>query len=75
MKTSVTKRGQTVVPASLRRRYDIDEKTVLQWIDTGETIKVVPIPKDVTTSLRGIARGEKLLDTLLAERRADAGRE
>jgi len=75
MKTSVTKRGQTVIPSPIRRKYEIDEKTSLQWIDTGETIKVIPVPRDVMGSLRGIAKGERLLDTLLEERKADAGRE
>jgi len=75
MKTSVTRRGQTVIPSPIRRKYEIDEKTSLQWIDTGETIKVIPIPRDVMGSLRGIARDERLLDTLLKERETDAGRE
>jgi bifunctional DNA-binding transcriptional regulator/antitoxin component of YhaV-PrlF toxin-antitoxin module len=75
MKTAVTKRGQTVIPSPIRRRYAIDEKTFLQWIDTGETIKVIPIPRDVMGSLRGIAKGERLLDTLLEERERDKGRE
>ncbi len=75
MKTAVTKRGQTVIPSRLRKRYAIDEKTFLQWIDTGETIKVIPIPKDVLGALRGIAKGDKLLDTLRAERKFDKNRE
>jgi bifunctional DNA-binding transcriptional regulator/antitoxin component of YhaV-PrlF toxin-antitoxin module len=64
-----------VIPSQLRKRYAIDEKTSLQWIDTGETIKVIPIPRDVLGALRGIAKGEKLLDTLLAERKFDKNRE
>jgi bifunctional DNA-binding transcriptional regulator/antitoxin component of YhaV-PrlF toxin-antitoxin module len=75
MKTSVTKRGQTVIPSPIRRKYDIDEKTSLQWIDTGETIKVIPIPRDVRGALRGIAKGERLLETLLEERKVDKDRE
>jgi len=75
MKTAVSKRGQTVIPSRLRKRYAIDEKTFLQWIDTGETIKVIPVPRDILRALRGIAKGEKLLDTLLAERKFDKNRE
>lgn len=75
MKTSVTKRGQTVVPAPIRKRYGIDEGVALQWIDTGDTIKVVPIPRDVLKVLRGVAKGEKLLERLLEERRVDGARE
>ena len=75
MKTSVTKRGQTVIPAPIRRKYGIDENVVLQWIDTGETIKVIPVPRDVVKALRGMAKGEGLLVRLLEERRADGVRE
>ena len=75
MKTAVTKRGQKVIPSLLRRRYAIDEKTFLQWIDTGETIKVIPIPRDILGALRGIAKGERFLETLLVERNVDKNRE
>ncbi len=44
METSVTKRGQTVVPAAIRRRYHIDGGSRLVWLDDGETIRVVPVP-------------------------------
>jgi len=75
IKTSVTKRGQTVIPASIRRKYKINEGTILQWIDTEEVIKVIPIPKNAISSLRGIAKGEKLLEKLLKERALDERRE
>ena len=75
MKTQVTKRGQTVIPAAIRRKYGIDENTALQWIDTGETIKLVPVPKDVVKALRGVAKGEGLLQKLLRERSKDAAKE
>ena len=75
MKTLVTKRGQTVIPAPIRKKYGISEGTVLQWIDTGEEIKVVPVPKNVIKAMRGIARGERLLENLLRERGADSARE
>ena len=75
MKTLVTKRGQTVIPAPIRKKYRISEGTVLQWIDTGEGIKVVPVPKDVVKAIRGIARGERLLESLLKERGLDSARE
>jgi len=70
-KSSVTKRGQTVIPASIRKKYHIVEGTRLEWIDTGEGIRVVPIPKDVLGSLKGVAKGEKLVERLLREREED----
>jgi len=71
----VTKRGQTVIPAKIRKRYNIKEGTKVEWIDTGTVIKVVPIPEDPLKALKGIAKGEKLLKKLLRERRKDSERE
>lgn len=75
MQTAVTRRGQTVIPAPLRKRYKIDEGTQLVWLDDGETIRVVPIPADPLRALRGRGRGERLTEKLLAERRKDRERE
>ncbi|MFA4835481.1 MAG: AbrB/MazE/SpoVT family DNA-binding domain-containing protein [Dehalococcoidia bacterium] len=74
MKSTVTRRGQTIIPSSLRRKHDIQEGMTLEWIDTGETIKVIPVPGDPVKALRGTGRGEHLLDTLLASRKKDRDR-
>ncbi len=71
METTVTRRGQTVIPAAIRKRYGIREGGHLAWLDDGETIRVVPIPADPVTALRGSARGKGLTQALLAERRKD----
>ena len=75
MKTAVTKRGQTVIPAPLRKKYGINQNTWLEWLDTGEGIKVEPIPRDVITALRGMGKGKKLVERLIEERKSDAERE
>lgn len=71
MRTTITKRAQTVVPALLRERYGIKGGDFLEWIDDGQVIKVVPIPADPIKALRGSAKGEKLLERLLASRQED----
>jgi AbrB family looped-hinge helix DNA binding protein len=73
-KTVVSRRGQTVVPASIRRRHQIEEGDTLIWMDDGRMIKVIPVPEDVVTSLRGSGKGEQLLEHLLAERKRDQNR-
>ena len=75
MQTAVTKRGQTVIPAAIRKRYQITGQVHLAWLDDGETIRVVPVPPDALASLRGRGRGKKLVDQLLIERRVDLARE
>jgi AbrB family looped-hinge helix DNA binding protein len=71
MRTTVTKRAQTVVPAALRKRYGIKGGDFLEWIDDGKVIKVIPIPADPIKALRGSARGEKLVKKLLKSRQED----
>lgn len=71
MRTTITKRAQTVVPAAIRERYGIKGGDFLEWIDDGQVIKVIPIPADPIKALRGSARGEKLLEHLLQSRRED----
>lgn len=66
--TSVTKRGQTVIPTAIRRRYHIEEGDKLVWFDDGESIRVVPVPSDPIKALRGIAKGTGMLEKLLAAR-------
>ena len=67
MHTLITKRGQTVVPAALRKRYQIEEGDRLVWIDEGSIIRVVPVASDPIQALRGSGRGEGLLQKLLDE--------
>lgn len=71
---SVTKKGQTNIPASIRKRHHIKEGDRLVWLDDGEVIRVVPVPADPLTALRGSGRDEKLLDRLLQNRREDRER-
>lgn len=75
MKTAVTKRGQTVIPAQIRKKYHIQPGDSLVWLDDGQTIKVVPVPADPIRALRGRGRGEQLLERLLVTRREERERD
>jgi len=74
MQTTLTRRGQTVVPAPIRKRYDIREGDQLVWLDDGQTIKVIPVPSDPIRALRGAGRGERLVEKLLISRQEDKQR-
>lgn len=71
MITTVTKRAQTVVPAVIRERYNIKDGDLLEWIDDGQVIKVIPLPADPISALRGSAKGERLTEKLIISRQED----
>lgn len=71
METTVTKRGQTVIPAYIRKQHGIQEGDKLVWLDDGEMIRVVPVPADPIAALQGSGKGENLVARLLAERSRD----
>ena len=74
MQTSVTKRGQTVVPARIRKKYDIKEGDTLVWLEDVDGLKVVPVPQDPIRALRGRGQGEGLGQKLLLKRQEDRER-
>jgi bifunctional DNA-binding transcriptional regulator/antitoxin component of YhaV-PrlF toxin-antitoxin module len=66
MRSTVTTRGQTVVPAKIRRDHAIKPQMRLEWIDDGASIRVVPIPARPVRASKGLTRG--FGDRLLRER-------
>ncbi|MBI2266827.1 MAG: AbrB/MazE/SpoVT family DNA-binding domain-containing protein [Armatimonadetes bacterium] len=67
-KTTVSRRCQTVLPAKIRKRYGIEEGSQLAWVDNGERIEVVPLPRHPIEGLRGAGRGKGLLKALMEYR-------
>ena len=75
METTISKRGTTVVPASIRHRYNIQAGDRIAWIDDGSTIRVAPVLDDPIVALEGSAQGEGLVTQLLQSRQADVRNE
>ncbi len=75
MLTTVSSRGQTSIPAKIRKKYGISANTKLQWIDEGELITVVPIENDPIRAFRGKSRGKNLVKSLLKGRKEERERD
>lgn len=75
MLTTVSSRGQTSIPAEIRKKYGIKGNSKLQWIDEGEFITVVPIGNDPIKSFRGKSEGKALVKSLLEGRREERERD
>jgi AbrB family looped-hinge helix DNA binding protein len=68
METVVSRRGQTVVPAAIRAKYNIKDGDQLVWIDDGLTIRVIPVPADPVAALYGRGKGQGLSRKLMDDR-------
>lgn len=55
----VTRQGQTTIPKPLREKYEIEEGDTVLYIDVGDHITVLPIPKDPLKVLEGLKIDEK----------------
>lgn len=75
MESTVTERGQTAIPAALRKKYGLKAHMKLVWVDTGGGIRVVPVAADTVKSFRGMFKGLGLTESLLRDRREEVERE
>ena len=75
MRTTVSSRGQTAVPAEVRRRFNLKGDSRLEWVIEGDVITLLPIPSDPTRAFRGALRGKYTGKALLRERARERKRE
>jgi AbrB family looped-hinge helix DNA binding protein len=74
MRSTITSRGQTVIPAEIRKRFRLDLSKRLEWIVENENIRVVPVQKNPVNAFRGSGKGgstARLLDDRKREKIAE----
>jgi AbrB family looped-hinge helix DNA binding protein len=76
MQTTVSVRGQTVIPRHIREKMGITPATRLEWKIRNGVIIVLPIPSDPVQSAVGILEGVgPSTSDLLAERKTERERD
>lgn len=71
MVTTLSERGQTAIPARIRKRFKLKARQRLEWADDGRVIYVLPVAADPIAAFRGSTpKGPR--KALLASRRGDA---
>ena len=74
MRSTITERGQTVIPAAIRRQFHLSPADRLEWIVDDGTIRVVPVRANPVEAFRGQGRGGST-DRLLAARAQELANE
>ncbi len=75
METTVTVKGQIVIPAPLRRKYGIKKGTRISIHEHDGQIVLEPINLQSLRRLRGLLNGTHALEELMAERARDREKE
>jgi len=70
MRSTITSRGQTVIPAAIRRQFNLTPADHLEWVVENNNLRVVPVKKNPIDAFRGKGKGGSV-EKLLADRRKD----
>lgn len=74
MRSTITTRGQTVIPAPIRRQFNLSPTDRLEWVVENDIIRVIPVRADPISAFRRQGQGGAV-QRLLAERQQDKERE
>jgi len=50
----VTRQGQTTIPKSIREKYMIEEGDTVMYIDLGDHVVLLPVPKEPVKALEDL---------------------
>jgi AbrB family looped-hinge helix DNA binding protein len=75
MDTSISVKGQVVIPAEIRRKYGLQPGTVLHIVDHGDGILLKPVTEQSVRDLEGILKGKGGIKALLEDRSLEVERE
>ena len=72
MRSTITARGQTVIPAPIRARFSLGPSQRLEWIvEADGSIRVVPVDLSPVKAFRGMGQLGGSSQRLLADREAE----
>ncbi|MFP3853042.1 MAG: AbrB/MazE/SpoVT family DNA-binding domain-containing protein [Anaerolineales bacterium] len=76
MTLKISHKGWVVIPADLRRKYDLKPGDEVHVVDYGGVLSLIPASEDPVEVAAGMLKGETTLtEALLEERKEEKGRE
>lgn len=73
MKTTLSERGQTAVPSTIRQKFGMKVGQQIEWIEDGKVIHLLPVPDDPVSHFQGSSHG--FTRALLAHRKKEREKE
>ncbi len=74
MRSTITDRGQMVIPAAIRRQFHLSPADRLEWVLDNGSIRVVPVRANPVDAFRGQGMGSSTR-RLLATRKQELASE
>jgi AbrB family looped-hinge helix DNA binding protein len=72
----VSSKGWVVIPAELRKKYNLTPGTEVRIVDYGGVLSIIPVSKDPIESGAGMLKGEdSLTEAIIEEHRLERERE
>mgnify|MGYP001109103927 CR=1 FL=1 len=69
---SISNKGWVVIPAELRRKYNLEPGVEVRIVDYGGVLAIIPAMQDPVKQAAGMLKtGKKLTDLLLEEHRLE----
>ncbi|WP_371212443.1 AbrB/MazE/SpoVT family DNA-binding domain-containing protein [Synechococcus sp. WH 8016] len=76
LRSTITSRGQTVIPAAIRERFGLGPSQRLEWlVEDDGSIRVIPVAASSVQAFRGQGRRGGATARLLADRELDRNAE
>lgn len=76
MITTISSKGWVVIPAELRKKYDLRPGARVMVVDYGGVLSIIPAMSKPVEQSAGLLKGRRLLtQALLAERQQERKRE
>ena len=73
MRSTITSRGQTVIPSAIRERFSLGPSQRLEWlVEADGSIRVIPVAASPVKAFRGQGKKGGSTQRLLDDRLADA---
>ncbi len=76
MPVTISQKGWVVIPAKLRKKYDLKPGKTMQVVDYGGVLALIPSMEDPIEEAAGMIKGDtSLTEALLSERQKERDRE